>query len=298
MAKAEKPPRGEKAAKQPQTPYPKFDINDPKLPDEIAEKARASGGFPYKDKMKAKDYEDELQKLQLELLKFQAHVQKARERVVVVFEGRDTSGKGGCISRFVERLNPRHARSVALSKPSETERGQWYFQRYISQFPTAGDIVLFDRSWYNRAGVERVMGFCTETEVAAFLRDAPELEALLMAGGTRLIKLYLTVGREMQLKRFHERRHDPFKQWKVTEIDLAAISKYDDYSKAEADMLRATHTAASPWTTINANEQKRARLEAIRHVLLTLDYEGRDLKAIGAPDPKITAPADAYLERL
>ncbi len=225
-------------------------------------------------------------------------MQKARERIVVVFEGRDTSGKGGCISRFLERLNPRHARSVALTKPTETERGQWYFQRYVVNLPTAGDIVLFDRSWYNRAGVERVMGFCSETEVAGFLRDAPEFEALLIAGGTKLIKLYLTVGREMQLKRFHERRHDPFKQWKVTEIDLAAISKYDDYSAAEADMLRATHTAISPWTTINANDQKRARLEAIRHVLLTVDYEGRDLKAIGEPDEKITAPADQYLARI
>jgi polyphosphate kinase 2 len=213
--------------------------------------------------------------------------------VVALFEGRDTSGKGGCISRFLERMNPRHARSVALSKPTDAERGQWYFQRYIEHLPTAGNLVLFDRSWYNRAGVERVMGFATEDEVADFLRDAPDLEALLVNGGTHLFKFYLKVGREMQLKRFHERRHDPFKQWKITEIDIAAMDKWDDYTQAEADMLRFTNTATSPWTAIHANDQRRARLEAIRVVLLAMDYEGKDEKAIGALDRKITSVGSA-----
>jgi polyphosphate kinase 2 len=224
-------------------------------------------------------------------------VQKAGERIVVLFEGRDTSGKGGCISRFLERLNPRHARSVALSKPTEAERGQWYFQRYVAQLPTKGDIVLFDRSWYNRAGVERVMGFCTEDQVADFLRDAPEFEGLLVRDGIRLFKIYLSVGREMQLERFHERRHDPFKQWKVTEIDLAAIHKWDDYTRAEADMFRFTNTAISPWTNIHANDQRRARLESMRVVLSAIDYTGKDRDAVGTLDDKIVGVGAAFLPR-
>ena len=272
-------------------PYADFDLDDPKLPEKIEDEAWSSGGFPYEKKLKRKAYEEQLLALQLELLKLQTYVEKAGERIVVVFEGRDTSGKGGCISRFLERLNPRHARSVALSKPTEAERGQWYFQRYVAHLPTKGDIVLFDRSWYNRAGVERVMGFCTEDEVADFLSDAPEFEALLVRDGIHLFKIYLSVGREMQLKRFHERRHDPFKQWKVTEIDLAAIHKWDDYSRAEADMFRFTHTATSPWTNIHANDQRRARLESMRVVLSAIDYEGKDKDAIGSIDDKIVGVA-------
>lgn len=288
MAKAEKPTRSSKTlGPGTQGGYPDFDLENPVLPKEIEEKARRSGGFPYEEKLKRKDYEEDLLKLQLELIKLQSHVEAEGERIVVLFEGRDTSGKGGCIARMLERLNPRHARSVALSKPTEAERGQWYFQRYVQHLPTRGDIVLFDRSWYNRAGVERVMGFCTEEQVADFLRDTPEFEGLLVRDDIKLFKLYLNVGREMQLKRFHERRHDPFKQWKITEIDIAAISKWDDYSRAELDMFRFTHTATSPWITIHANEQKRARLEAMRVVLSSLDYKGKDAKAIGKPDEKL-----------
>lgn len=278
--------------------YPSFDIDDPKLPEDIEARALKSGGYPYGKKLKRGPYEEQLQRLQLELLKLQDHVEAEGERIVVVFEGRDTSGKGGCISRILARINPRHSRSVALSKPTEAERGQWYFQRYVAHLPTKGDIVLFDRSWYNRAGVERVMGFCSEDETARFLRDAPEFEALLIRDNIRFFKIYLTVGREMQLKRFHERRHDPFKKWKVTDIDLAAISKYDDYSRAEAEMLRFTHTAASPWTVINANDQRRARLEAMRVLLSALDYAGKDADAIGAPDPKLTESGADYLARI
>jgi len=275
-----------------------FDLDNPVFPPELDERALGSGGYPYDKKLKREPYEEQLLLLQLELIKLQAHAEKAGERIVVVFEGRDTSGKGGCISRILERINPRHSRSVALSKPTEAERGQWYFQRYIVHLPTKGDMVLFDRSWYNRAGVERVMGFCTEDETARFLRDAPEFEALLVRDNIRFFKIYLTVGREMQLKRFHERRHDPFKQWKVTEIDIAAIGKYNDYTRAEADMLRFTHTATAPWTVINANDQRRARLEAMRVILTGLDYEGRDARAIGDIDPKITCSGADYLARV
>jgi polyphosphate kinase len=301
MAKAKE----EKGAKAPaaggpkaSNAYPNFNIDDPVFPKDLEDRAFKSNGYPYDKKLKREPYEEQLQALQLELLKLQDHVESTGERLVALFEGRDTSGKGGCISRILERINPRHSRSVALSKPTETERGQWYFQRYVAHLPTKGDIVLFDRSWYNRAGVEPVMGFCTKEQTAQFLRDAPEFEGLLVRDGFRFFKIYLTVGREMQLKRFHERRHDPFKQWKVTDIDLAAIGKYDDYSAAEIDMLKATHTATSPWMVINANDQRRARLEAMRVILSALDYEGKDKDAIGAIDPKLTMSGADYLAHI
>ncbi len=269
-----------------------FRIDDPVLPEAIAEAALASGGYPYDDELKRKAYESELVPLQIELLKLQAHVQKTGERVVVIFEGRDAAGKGGCIGAFMQHLNPRHARSVALTKPTETERGQWYFQRYIPHLPTKGDIVLFDRSWYNRAGVERVMGFCDHDQLAGFLREAPEFEGLLVRDGVRLFKLFLSIGREMQLLRFHERRHDPLKSWKLTEIDMAAIGKWDEYTKAQDDLFRFTHTTTSPWTVVRANDQRRARLEAIRVVLSAIDYPGRDRKVVRAPDSKIVGEGE------
>jgi polyphosphate kinase 2 len=271
-----------------------FDLDDPKLPAEIEDKALGSGGYPYDEKLKKKDYEKELLGLQLELIKLQDHIQKHEERLVVLFEGRDASGKGSCISRFLGRLNPRHARSIALSKPTDTERGEWYFQRYICHLPTQGDIVLFDRSWYNRAGVERVMGFCSEEQTSAFLRDAPDFEALLVRDGIRFFKLFLVIGREMQLKRFHERRHDPFKKWKITDIDLAAIKKWDDYSEAQHDIFRFTHTTIAPWTVIRANDQRRARLEAIRVVLSAIPYDGKDEDSVGKPDPKIVGSGPEF----
>ncbi len=273
---------------------PKFDINNPKLPDEIKDKALTGGGYPYTKKMKRKAYEKELEKLQFELVKLQSHIQKTAQRLVVVFEGRDSAGKGGCISRFMEHLNPRHARSVALSKPTEAERGQWYFQRYVPHMPTAGDITLFDRSWYNRAGVERVMGFCSDVQLANFLRDAPEFENLLIQDGVRLFKLYLSIPRETQLKRFHERRHNPMKQWKLTEIDLAAIPKWDAYTQAQHEMFRFTHTPTAPWTVVRANDQRRARLESIRLVLNAFEYDQKDASVAHAPDPKIVGSGDAF----
>jgi polyphosphate kinase 2 len=265
----------------------RFDLESPRLPAEIADKALASGGYPYDERLKRKDYEAELGRLQSELLKLQQHALATGERILVLFEGRDAAGKGTCIGRFLERLNTRHARAVALAKPNEAERGQWYFQRYIAHLPTAGEIVLFDRSWYNRAGVERVMGFCDEAQLADFLRDAPDFEELLVRDGIRLFKFYLLLGREMQLVRFHERRHDPFKRWKLSPIDLAAMSRWDDYTKAGEDMFRFTHTAAAPWTTIHSNDQRRSRLESIRCVLHALPYTGKDAEAVGEPDPSI-----------
>jgi len=280
------------------TKRPAFDLENPELPRQIEEKALASGGYPYTEEIKSKAYKKTLTELQLELLKLQTHIETSGERLVVLFEGRDASGKGSCISRFLARLNPRHARSVALSKPTEAERGEWYFQRYVSHLPTSGDIVLFDRSWYNRAGVERVMGFCSEEQTSVFLRDAPEFEALLVRDGIRLFKFFLTIGREMQLVRFHERRHNPFKRWKITEIDLAAIEEWDDYSEAQRDVFRFTHTSITPWTVIRANDQRRARLEAIRTVLSEMSYAGKDESVVGKPDPLIVGegPEFFYVE--
>jgi polyphosphate kinase 2 len=273
---------------------PAFDLDNPELPPEIEEKALTSGGYPYAKNLKSKPYKTALTGLQLELLKLQGHIRDKGERLVVVFEGRDASGKGSCISRFLARLNPRHARSVALAKPTEAERGQWYFQRYVSHLPTRGDIVLFDRSWYNRAGVERVMNFCTEEQTSVFLRDAPEFEALLVRDGIVLFKFFLTIGRETQLLRFHERQHNPFKRWKVTEIDRAAMQMWDDYSQAQHDIFRFTHTVIAPWTVIRANDQRRARIEAIRTVLAATSYEGKDEAVVGKPDPLIVGDGPEF----
>lgn len=273
-----------------------FDIADPELPEEIADEALTSGGFPYDKRLKRKAYETEIEPLQIELLKLQSSIASRKERLVAVFEGRDAAGKGGAIARLTQHLNPRHAHIVALTKPTEAERGQWYFQRYVVQLPTAGDMVLFDRSWYNRAGVERVMGFCTPEEVTRFLAEVPELESLLVRDGIKLVKFFLSISRETQLKRFHTRHHDPLKRWKLTAIDLAAITKWDDYSRAQEEMFAATHTKAAPWTVVRANDKLRARLGVIRHVLSVCDYEGKDKKAVGAPDPKIVGSGGTFFK--
>ena len=285
MAKAGKPKTERKPPAKEEIPG--FDIDSPKLPSWIEKAELSSDHYPYDRKLKRKIYERELGALQIELLKMQQHAQQTGLRIVILLEGRDTAGKGGCVNAFMQHLNPRHARAVALSKPTEVERGQWYFQRYIAHLPTRGDIVLFDRSWYNRAGVERVMGFCSDEQLANFLREAPDLEAQLVRDGIRLFKFYLTIGRETQLARFHSRRHDPLKRWKLTDIDLVAMAKWDDYTRAQADMFRFTHTPTSPWTAIRANDQRRARLAAIRAVLSAIDYEGKDIKVVGEPDPMI-----------
>jgi polyphosphate kinase 2 len=272
-----------------------FDIEAEALPKEIDDKAFASGGFPYHRKYKRKLYEKELEPLQIELLKLLAWARDKGERVVIVFEGRDGAGKGGAITRFTQHLNPRQARIVALSKPSDTEKGQWYFQRYAAQMPTAGEIVFFDRSWYNRAGVERVMGFSTPHQAKGFLREAPVFESMLTHDGIRMVKLFLTIGREMQMSRLHARWHDPLKRWKLSPIDFEAIPRFDDYSNAFEDMLAQSSTAHAPWTIIRANDKFRARLNAIRHVLHAVPYQGKDEEAIGEIDRKIVLTAEEYL---
>ena len=264
-----------------------FDLDNPELPGKIDEAAFLSGGHPYQRRMPRKAYESELRLLQIELLKLQRWVRKEGKRIVIVFEGRDAAGKGGTIKRFMEHLNPRHARTIALSKPTETERGQWYFQRYIAHLPTAGDLVLFDRSWYNRAGVEPVMGFCEPDQVDKFMEEVPNFEASLTRDGILLFKFWLTVGHAMQLKRFHARKHDPLKSWKLSPIDLASLSKWDEYTAAREKMFDHTHTKTAPWTVIRSNDKRRARLNAIRHILVCFDYSEKDKNIVAKPDPKI-----------
>jgi len=264
-----------------------FDLDNPVLPKAIDEAAFGSGGYPYGKKLKKDAFEQELYALQVQLAHLQAWLRNSGERIVCLFEGRDSAGKGTCISHFVRHLNPRNCKVVALTKPTETEQGQWYFQRYVEHLPTRGGMALFDRSWYNRAGVERVMGFCTPEQHAQFLREAPEFEGMLVRDGIRLFKFFLEIGQQMQLVRFHERRHDPLKQWKISDIDIAAMDRFADYTAAKEEMLRFTHTSIAPWTIILANDQRRARLETIRAVLQAIDYDGKDAKAIGKADPNI-----------
>jgi polyphosphate kinase 2 len=265
----------------------RFDIDDPKLPPEIKEAALGSGGYPYDEKIDRDEYEDELTKLQIELVKLLAWQEKTGERSVLVFEGRDAAGKGGSIKAVRENINPRQARVVALAKPSDRERGQWYFQRYAAELPAAMEMVLFDRSWYNRGVVEPVMGFCTQEEANQFLRDAPTFETMITEGGTRLFKFWLEIGREMQLVQFHQRRHDPLKSWKISGIDLEAIDRWEDFTAARDRMIEATHTRHSPWIIVKANDRRRAHLALIRHVLNSIEYEGREAEAIGKVDKKI-----------
>ena len=246
---------------------------------------------PYDDRLASKRYEKELRALQIELLKAQQHVKEACERIVVVFEGRDAAGKGGAIKRFTEHLNPRGGRVVALTKPNDTERTQWYFQRYVAHLPTGGEIVMFDRSWYNRAGVERVMGFCTPKELATFLRQVPPFETGLVESGIRLFKLWFTVSQEEQQERFERRRGDPLRRWKLSPIDEASIDRFDDYTIARNDMLLATDTSVAPWTVINSNDKQRARLESIRAVLNVVTYPHKDHHVVHEPDPHVTRPA-------
>lgn len=255
------------------------------------------GAYPYKNLLSRKSYENQKYHLQVELLKLQAWVKETGQRVVILFEGRDAAGKGGTIRRFMEHLNPRGARVVALEKPSDVERGQWYFQRYVSQLPTAGEIVLFDRSWYNRAGVERVMGFCNNDEYLEFMRQAPEFERNLTRCGIHVIKFWFSVSREEQRRRFKERKLHPLKQWKLSPIDLASLDKWNDYTKAKEAMFFHTDTADSPWTVIKSDCKKRARLNAMRYVLHKLPYTNKDITAIGSLDPLLVGRAHIVYER-
>ncbi|MFN8571190.1 MAG: polyphosphate kinase 2 [Gemmatimonadaceae bacterium] len=268
----------------------------PNADDELAPDWRR-GGYPYRNLLSRKAYERQKYALQVELLKLQAWVKTSGQKVVVLFEGRDAAGKGGTIKRFMEHLNPRGARVVALEKPSDVERGQWYFQRYVQELPTAGEIALFDRSWYNRAGVERVMGFCSMDEYTEFMRQAPEFERNLVRSGVHLIKFWFSVSRKEQRRRFKEREAHPLKQWKLSPVDMASLNKWEDYTKAKEAMFFHTDTADAPWTVIKSDCKKRARLNALRYVLLKLPYANKDLDAIGALDGMLVGRAHIVYER-
>ncbi|MBO6717662.1 MAG: polyphosphate kinase 2 [Rhizobiaceae bacterium] len=272
-----------------------FDIDDPALPDWVENNKLTAGGYPYDKRMNKDEYEKTLERLQEELVKLQTWQQATGERVMVLMEGRDAAGKGGTIWRMHRYMNPRNARVVALPKPTETERGQWYFQRYIAHFPTAGEFVTFDRSWYNRAGVEPVMGFCTPEQHEKFLNDAPKFEMALVSEGIRFFKFWLNIGQETQLERFHDRRHSKLTHWKFSPIDIAGMSKWDDYTAKRDLMLSRTHTPYAPWQVVRANDKRRLRLEVIRHILLAIPYAGRDKKRIGKPDSAIIMDAPTFL---
>jgi polyphosphate kinase len=266
-------------------------------PDEVLATDWREGGYPYKNLLRRSVYEKEKFRLQCELLKLQAWVKETGQRVVILFEGRDAAGKGGAIKRFMEHLNPRGARVVALEKPSENERGQWYFQRYVQHLPTRGEIVMFDRSWYNRAGVERVMGFCSDAEYGEFMKQAPDFERHLVRSGVYVIKFWFSVSRKEQRRRFKEREGHPLKQWKLSPIDLASLDKWEDYTRAKEAMFFETDTADVPWTVIKSDCKKRARLNAMRYVLHKLPYNNKDLSLMGKLDPLIVGRAHVVYER-
>jgi polyphosphate kinase 2 len=268
-----------------------FRVDPPKVPevdpDLALSKGWREGAYPYMNLLSRKSYERQKYRLQVELLKLQAWVKETGQRVVIVFEGRDAAGKGGAIKRFMEHLNPRGARVVALEKPSEVERGQWYFQRYVEHLPTRGEIVLFDRSWYNRAGVERVMGFCTDAEYDEFLRQVPEFERQLVRSGVRVFKFWFSVSQAEQRRRFKERRAHPLKQWKLSPVDMASLDKWGEYTRAKEAMFVQCDTSDAPWTVIKSDCKKRARLNAMRYLLNRMPYTNADRAGIGAVDPLI-----------
>ena len=253
--------------------------------------------YPYGERMTRDYYEREKRLLQIELVKLQNWVKDTGQRVVIVFEGRDAAGKGGTIKRFTEHLNPRGARIVALEKPTERERTQWYFQRYVTHLPSAAEIVMFDRSWYNRAGVERVMGFCTPEEYLEFMREAPEFERMLVNSGIALTKFWFSVSRLEQRTRFVIRQVDPVRQWKLSPMDIESLDKWDDYTTAKEAMFFYTDTEDAPWTVVKSNDKKRARLEAMRHILELFDYDGKDTEVVGKPDRKIIGPPSLLSEQ-
>ena len=255
------------------------------------------GEYPYKSRMSGKEYEHELLELNIELLKVQNWVKESNERIVLIFEGRDAAGKGGTIKRFMEHLNPRGARIVALEKPSEKEKTQWYFQRYIQNLPSGGEIVFFDRSWYNRAGVERVMNFCSPNDYLEFMRQCPEVERMLVRSGIRLFKFWFSVTREEQHRRFKARENDPLKQWKLSPIDKASLNKWDEYTEAKEAMFFYTDTADAPWTIIKSDDKKRARLATMRHFLTMLPYPDKDRKLVGTPDPLLVGSTSHVIGR-
>ncbi|MGZ6733171.1 MAG: polyphosphate kinase 2 [Nocardioides sp.] len=243
--------------------------------------------YPYDERMDRTEYDLQKYELQVELIKFQNWQQRTGHRHVVIFEGRDAAGKGGTIKRFMEHLNPRYARTVALVKPSEREQTQWYFQRYAQHLPAAGEFVLFDRSWYNRAGVERVMGFCSDEQYERFMDQAPRFEKMLVESGISVTKFWFSVTQSEQRTRFIIRQIDPVRQWKLSPMDLESLDRWDSYTRAKEEMFQRTDTRSAPWITIKSNDKKRARLNAMRHFLSTVEYDGKDEAVVGRPDPLI-----------
>ncbi|MCF0253179.1 MAG: polyphosphate kinase 2 [Duodenibacillus sp.] len=269
----------------------KSDVN----PDEELSPDWRNGAYPYQNRLRRKVYEQQKFHLQVELLKMQSWIKETGAKLLILFEGRDAAGKGGTIKRFTEHLNPRGAHIIALDKPTPKEQGQWYFQRYVPHLPTKGEIILFDRSWYNRAGVERVMGFCTDEEYQEFMRECPEFERNLVRSGIYLIKFWFSVSQKEQRRRFHERQFHPLKRWKLSPVDMASLDKWDDYTRAKEAMFFVTDTPECPWTVVKSDDKKRARLNAMRYVLHRVPYADRDLKVIGPVDPLIVSRPNAVL---
>ena len=284
-------PNGQPSAK------PSFLLGELRHSPEEIQQLFKEGTYPYKGKIRREVYENHKKELQTELLKVQNWVKQTGQKIVVLFEGRDAAGKGGTIKRFMEHLNPRAARTVALEKPTDAELGQWYFQRYIKHLPTRGEMVFFDRSWYNRAGVERVMSFCSSTEYLEFMRQVPEFERMLVRSGIRFYKYWFSVTQEEQRRRFTEREHDPLKQWKLSPVDRVSQDKWSDYTDAKEAMFFYTDTADAPWTIIKSNDKKRARLNCMQHFLAGLDYPDKDRKVVHGPDPLIVGTTSQVIEK-
>lgn len=255
------------------------------------------GAYPYDKKMDVVEYERNKHELQIELLKMQNWVKNTKQRIVIIFEGRDAAGKGGTIKRFMEHLNPRGANVIALEKPTAREKNQWYFQRYIEQLPSKGEIVFFDRSWYNRAGVEKVMEFCSDQEYLEFLRQAPELERMLVNSGITLFKYWFSVSRKEQFRRFKSRQNDPLKQWKLSPVDLASLALWPKYSKAKDAMIFHTDTKDAPWTVVRSDDKKRGRINCMRHFLSHLDYPGKEPEVVDIADSLIVGSAKNIYEK-
>ena len=274
------------------------ELVEPKVLKEMGKrKIFSDANYPYPEKMKSKEYEALKKDLQIEMVKMQNWVKETGQKVLILFEGRDAAGKGGTIKRMMEHMNPRGARVVALEKPSEFEQGQWYFQRYIQHLPSDGEIVMLDRSWYNRAGVERVMGFCKPGDYLEFMRQAPELERMLVRSGIKFFKLWFSVSRNEQFRRFQGRQHDPLKQWKLSPIDLASLDKWEGYTEAKEAMFFYTDTADAPWTVVKSDCKKRARINAMRFVLSHMDYPNKNTDIVQSPDPLIVGSADTIYEK-
>jgi polyphosphate kinase 2 len=281
-------------APEPEEP-PRFEVPSPRHDPDAIRRAFETGDYPYKSKVTEAHYIERMLPLQAELLKAQNWVKETGEKIIVLFEGRDAAGKGGTIKRFMEHLNPRGARIVALEKPNERERTQWYFQRYINHLPAAGEMVFLDRSWYNRAGVERVMGFCKPNEYLEFMRQCPELERMLVRSGIRLFKYWFSVTREEQRRRFAAREIDPLKQWKLSPIDRASLDKWNDYTDAKEAMFFNTDTADAPWTIVKSDDKKRARINCMQHFLAALPYPSKNRHVVVGPDPLIVGSSSLVI---